>query len=494
MRLSKPGRVLVAPLLLLSTLAFAAPSITLSKKIGPPTSEIAVFGNGFEPHVLVDIYFDTEDEAVVLTNDEGEFQHAVIHAPREARPGDHWIAALERNNDKGDQEPFVVNTNWPQSLDSPGQTGFNAYENVLNPANVPDLTPRWNDNSETYVSPPAISNGVAYFGGSADLFALNASTGELLWSYPTFGPPEYSPAVVDGVVYFGGYQGDVYALDARSGALLWSYTSPGFTWGLTVAHGAVYYDSGSTVSAVNAKTGALLWTYVTEFPYGSQIAVADGVVYVGSSGQNEGKIYALNARTGNVLWTYLTEAELAPVVANGIVYVTSEYKVYALKASTGALLWKFATGNYNRSPAVVQNVIYVGSDNGFIYALNADTGVPLWRQQPGGSSSPPCYSPVAANGVLYVSCENEIHADTTYALKASTGAVLWQYTQLSYPFYDGYAMAIANGLLYVSSFHEGLWAFSLPSFKASGSTARPDPKMLHPNLTLRPSSSTTPAN
>ncbi|HTZ95354.1 MAG TPA: hypothetical protein VMB18_03080 [Terriglobales bacterium] len=41
--------------LLLSATAFAAPSITLSKKTGPPTSEILVSGSGFEPNVGVDI-------------------------------------------------------------------------------------------------------------------------------------------------------------------------------------------------------------------------------------------------------------------------------------------------------------------------------------------------------------------------------------------------------------------------------------------------------
>jgi hypothetical protein len=50
-----------AAFLLLAATANAAPTITLSKKIGPPTSEIRVSGSGFEPNVGVDIYFDTKD-------------------------------------------------------------------------------------------------------------------------------------------------------------------------------------------------------------------------------------------------------------------------------------------------------------------------------------------------------------------------------------------------------------------------------------------------
>jgi hypothetical protein len=100
--------------LLLCGVASAAPSIALSKKSGPPTSGIRVSGRGFEPNVGVDIFFDTKDEALVVTNGKGEFHDTGIHAPRSARPGEHWVTALERNNDKGAQEPFLVQTNWSQ--------------------------------------------------------------------------------------------------------------------------------------------------------------------------------------------------------------------------------------------------------------------------------------------------------------------------------------------------------------------------------------------
>src|ERR1700674_3471614 len=74
---------------LLCGVASAAPSITLSKKSGPPTSKIFVSGGGFERNVGVDIFFDTKDKALVVTNGKGEFHDAGIYAPRSARPGEH---------------------------------------------------------------------------------------------------------------------------------------------------------------------------------------------------------------------------------------------------------------------------------------------------------------------------------------------------------------------------------------------------------------------
>ena len=55
------------------------------------------------------------------------------------------------------------------------------------------------------------------------MYALNASTGALLWSYTTGRQCESSPAVANGVVYVGSDDGNVYALNASTGAKLWSY-------------------------------------------------------------------------------------------------------------------------------------------------------------------------------------------------------------------------------------------------------------------------------
>jgi outer membrane protein assembly factor BamB len=43
---------------------------------------------------------------------------------------------------------------------------------------------------------------------------------------------------------------------------------------------------------------------------------------------------------------------------------------YALNAYTGAKLWNYTTGGYvDSSPAVVNGVVYVGSNDGNVYAI-----------------------------------------------------------------------------------------------------------------------------
>jgi uncharacterized repeat protein (TIGR01451 family) len=49
-----------------------------------------------------------------------------------------------------------------------------------------------------------VVNGVVYISGNSKLYALDASTGALLWNYDIGGNVFTSPTVVDGVVYVGG--------------------------------------------------------------------------------------------------------------------------------------------------------------------------------------------------------------------------------------------------------------------------------------------------
>jgi len=112
-------------------------------------------------------------------------------------------------------------------------------------------------------------------------------------------------------------------------------------------------------------------------------------------------VYALNATTGHKLWSYTTGDYVysSPAVTNDVVYIGSgDSSVYALKASTGTLLWSYSTsGEIDSSPAVANGVVYVDSYDGTLYALAGRSGALLWSRygRYGGNSS------IVATGVLY---------------------------------------------------------------------------------------------
>jgi eukaryotic-like serine/threonine-protein kinase len=79
-----------------------------------------------------------------------------------------------------------------------------------------------------------------------------------------------------------------------------------------------------------------------------------------------------------IKWRFDTHAKIlsSPAVANDVVYVGSfDGKLYAVNAQTGAAVWSFQTdGPVNSSPAVDNGTVYFSSLDGNVYAVDAGTG------------------------------------------------------------------------------------------------------------------------
>jgi outer membrane protein assembly factor BamB len=87
------------------------------------------------------------------------------------------------------------------------------------------------------------------------MYALNAGTGAVLWSYATRASVGGSPAVANGVLYFGSDY--VYALNATTGAKLWAYLDTHAVPGTAiVAHGMAYFYGYTKILAFGLTKGA----------------------------------------------------------------------------------------------------------------------------------------------------------------------------------------------------------------------------------------------
>src|SRR5438874_2646741 len=115
--------------------------------------------------------------------------------------------------------------------------------------------------------------------------------------------------------------------------------------------------------------------------------------------------------------------------------------------------WSSPTGGViGSSPAVVNGVVYIGSDDGNMYALDAKTGASLWSYPTGGFINS---SPAVANGVVYIGSSDR----NVYALDAKTGTRLWSYPTGSFIYSSP---AVVNGVVYIGSANGNMYAFHLP--------------------------------
>jgi len=156
-------------------------------------------------------------------------------------------------------------------------------------------------------SPPAIGDGVVYFGRYDDaLYAVDSNTGNGKWRFYADGPAISTPAVANGVVFFVGGNGILYAVDARMGQEVWRFESikGGGTFNPVapvVAGEVVYFGSHNdrTLYAVDVVTGEEKWHFGIGGVVYSAPVVSDGTVYFVS---NDGFLYAVDAETGEGKW------------------------------------------------------------------------------------------------------------------------------------------------------------------------------------------------
>src|SRR5262249_13320887 len=133
---------------------------------------------------------------------------------------------------------------------------------------VPD---RVTTNSDAAMRVPAVDAGVAYVNIMGQLWAMEARTGRVLWTWGTFNFGA-SPATANAVVYFyASSNSRMYALDAAhvtynssTGAqipVLWNIFLPNAVSPI-VSDGVLYAGSGDgRFSAVDTATGAFKWRF-----------------------------------------------------------------------------------------------------------------------------------------------------------------------------------------------------------------------------------------
>jgi eukaryotic-like serine/threonine-protein kinase len=229
------------------------------------------------------------------------------------------------------------------------------------------------DPMDLFLSSAAVFNGRVYFGSSdGHLYALDAATGVVQWTFSTSDVVHASPAIANNTVYVGSWDGSLYAVDAETGLQRWRFqagTDP-------VYHNQVGFQSSA--------------------------AVRDGTVYVGC---RDGHVYALDATTGKKKWDYSTSQSWVngtPALSDSLVYVgTSDTRRFqALDAKTGRLRFVLdAEGLVFGSPALAGGIIFVGAFNGKLLAIDARTGKIIWEFRTDGSKQDPL-TVLAANGTI----------------------------------------------------------------------------------------------
>ena len=193
---------------------------------------------------------------------------------------------------------------------------------------------------------------------------------------------------------------------------------------------------------MDAVSGATVWVAEPPFPIGAEVTptVVGSRVYAAGAGY--GEFYALDAATGEEVWQAEVGSyvESAPMVLDGVVYLTVVNHAYALNELTGEVIWQVSTEEFPARdfPALLVDGIYYLAPSDNVYALDAATGEELWSYESYMLST----APAVADGVVYGASAG---AEFIFALDAATGEELW--TEIINDF-NMYALTVVDGALY----------------------------------------------
>ena len=320
---------------------------------------------------------------------------------------------------------------------------------------------------------PAVAYGKVFVTTMHGLFALDARTGDTIWTEPS-AKGFSSPAVFDHSVLVGTSNGTVIRLNASDGSVQWEtqlLAQPlfsGITSSPKVAFDRVFIgtfnESGGPGEVVSlwANNGSIAWRHPTGSVHYSSPAYADGSVYVGIMGTYNTTsqvtfdppygVLALNAATGEENWFFPTAGSVAAspaIVGPRLIAPSKDGNVYAINRATGTLIWQVSADAGISSPAVSRGTVFIGGGafggNGLVVALDATTGTRRWSFAPNG--------PVQAS-ITYVDgkvlfATNAAHG-TVYALNATSGTLIWSFEPSPAEYILG-SPVVADGIVFAPS-------------------------------------------
>jgi outer membrane protein assembly factor BamB len=352
------------------------------------------------------------------------------------------------------------------------------------------------------LTPSGGPNGVAYgygllYGETEDsLFALNPDSGRQIWIRKLTSSAQegidMAPQLYDGKVlistipgnaasfYYAGAYGVVYALDARTGKVVWSFSTVkggAKLWGDPEQNGGggLWYPP-----AVDSQ-GRLFIGVANPSPYPPTASDPDARSRPGPNLYTD-SLVALDGANGKLLWyQQVTPHDLrdydfqdSPIVVTMPVHgVRTEIvigagksgQVIAFNAADGKRLWSLAIGKHNKyefGPLPTTPVVYCpGSLGGVLTPMAEARGVVFvpWIDVcfKGSATGLAAGGPHTTTGGLA-------------AVNAATGAIIWKRTL---PDIDSGAATVANDVVFTSTYNGTIYAFSTKSGATLWATKAP---------------------
>ncbi len=251
------------------------------------------------------------------------------------------------------------------------------------------------------------TDGVRLFVGCEDmntlpssskaLLALDLQTGEPLWQYPTQAHSLSAVTLFKGKAFFCACDGWFHALDAETGQSLWSVRHSSWAPAAPAAGEGIVCVGGreNEVVAYSTEEGSPRWRFSRGGWFDSRLSIDSERAYLPC---RDGHLYTVDLQSGRLLWQSQKERgngiTSPPAAAGGRVFVGSRvyrevdgkqeptYAMLALDAADGTEQWRlYAERHILPPPAIVEDTLFWGTNDGTLGAVDVISGQELWKHQ-----------------------------------------------------------------------------------------------------------------
>jgi len=301
-----------------------------------------------------------------------------------------YISLLQINENSklfSSADDVVKNAPWAFQMQNQQNTGYSP-QSIINSSNVGELSSLWNVSLTGLTGTPVVSNDIVYVTGSGSIYAVNETTGILMWTAnkKTIGFAVYTRVGVtidNGNIFTGSTTNQLLSINATTGAL---------NWNVSIITGVV----GDLTDYSGAEATPLVYK---------------GLVMVGETvgdGQPgvRGFLRAFNESNGALVWTFYT---VPPSPIRMSTNQTFYHNTWYTNGSIGC-----ACGG-----GAVWNVPAVDPNTGIIYF---GTGNP--SPNPGNNTARSGPSPLPS------SAYTNLYTDSVIALNSTTGKLIWYYQEV----------------------------------------------------------------
>jgi len=275
-------------------------------------------------------------------------------------------------------------------------------------------------------STPLIDGNNIFFGNTqGSFYAVEKTSGKLIWQYDTGFPINSSAASQNGTIFFSDNKQTVYALKENTGQLAWKFdmaVKQDYPWRFDYYYSSptLYHDKliiggdDGYLYMLNQRDGKQVWKFKSKAIIRSTAAVFDNTVVVGDM---DGTLYAVGVNDGKEKWTFKTagdtlknenfgfdrKAILSSPVVRGekILFGCRDGFLYCI-TTVGKLLWKMdhKVSWVISTVAIKDSFVVTGTSDGrFVQAINLNTGKEIWKRQ---TNTLHWSSPLIVNNRVYI--------------------------------------------------------------------------------------------